>query len=327
MIYILFLLGFVLLMKGADWLITGASSIARKFNVSEMFIGLTIVSVGTSAPELIVNVLASIAGNSEIAVGNVFGSNIANVLLILGIMAIISPVPIRKSTIRTDIPFVLVATLLVGFLANARLFSQYGYHQGADLIITRLDGVLLLLCFALFLSYALKMKSESSAACQQMPDEKETPKISLSKSLVLIFAGVVFLFFGGKWIVDGAVAIATLLGLSQGFVGLTVVAVGTSIPELVTSVMAARRKNVDMAVGNIVGSNIFNLLWVIGVSALINPLKFHEVNNLDILVMLFSSALIIVLISLNKRFAMNRVSGILFILFYAAYLTFLVYRG
>jgi len=241
-------------------------------------------------------------------------------------MAIISPVPIRKTTIRTDIPFVLVATLLVGFLANARLFSQYGYHEGADLIITRLDGVILLLCFALFLSYALKMKSVGGS-CETQTPESDTVTPTFSKSALLIVAGIVFLFFGGKWIVEGAVAISTLLGLSQGFVGLTVVAVGTSIPELVTSVMAAKRKSVDMAVGNIVGSNIFNLLWVIGVSALINPLKFHEVNNLDILVMLFSAALIIVLISLNKRFAINRVSGILFVLFYVAYLIFLVYRG
>lgn len=325
MIYVLFVIGFVLLIKGAEWLVVGSASVAKHYRISDMFIGLTIVSIGTSAPELVVNVIASIANKSEIAIGNIFGSNISNILLILGLTAIIYPIPIRRNTIRTDIPFVLVATLMVGFLANAKIFVFSAPEKFKDeLYLTNYDGIMLLLFFILFLSYALKMNTRSNkcSTAEEVVDMKP-----INKSVFFIILGVICLFFGGKWVVAGAVEISAKVGLSEGFVGLTIVAIGTSLPELVTSLIAASKKNVDIAVGNIIGSNIFNLLWVLGVSALINPLKFYSAHNFDILVMLFSSALIVIVISFNKRISIGRWSGILFVGFYLIYLAYLFYRG
>jgi len=314
-VYILFIIGFILLIKGAEWLVDGSASIARTYKISEMTIGLTIVSIGTSAPELIVNVIASFKGNSDIAIGNIFGSNIANIFLILGVTALIYPVPIRKNTIRTDIPFVLIATLLVGFLANAHITKM------ADgLFISRLDGVILLVFFLIFLSYVFKMSKENP------PDFEVGVKKSTGISVLLVIAGVTCLFFGGKWVVDGAVKIAQLLKLSESFIGLTIVAIGTSLPELVTSVIAARKHNVDIAVGNVIGSNVFNLLWVIGVSAVINPLAFDWSNNFDILVMLFSATLILLVITFNKKFSISKISGGLFVVLYAIYIVYLLLR-
>ena len=324
MVYLLFVIGFILLIKGADWLVVGSASVAKHYRISDMFIGLTIVSIGTSAPELIVNVIASLAEKSEIAIGNIFGSNISNVLLILGVTAIIYPIPIRRNTIRTDIPFVLIATLLVGFLANAKIFF---FNQPAvtnDLLLKRYDGVILLLFFILFLSYAFKMNTRSNKCGT---GEEVIEMKPLNRSYVMIILGVISLFFGGKWVVEGAVELSALIGLSEGFVGLTIIAVGTSLPELVTSIIAASKKNVDIAVGNIIGSNIFNLLWVLGVSAIINPLKFYLVHNFDILVMLFSSALIVIVISFHRRISIGRFSGILFVGFYLIYLVYLFHRG
>ncbi|MDD3878019.1 MAG: calcium/sodium antiporter [Bacteroidales bacterium] len=322
MVYILFIIGFILLITGAEWLVTGSASVAKKFNISEMVIGLTIVSIGTSAPELIVNVIASLNGNSEIAIGNIFGSNIANVLLILGLTALIYPVPIRKNTIRTDIPFVLIATLLVGFLANSHLSNLNNDSVQGELSVNFLEGALLLLFFLIFISYALKINKKNTDEPEQ--NIKEKP---MKISVALIAIGITCLFFGGKWVVDGAVAISGILGLSEGFVGLTIVAVGTSLPELVTSIVAARRKNVDIAVGNVIGSNIFNLLWVIGLSAMINPLNFKVINNLDILVMIFSTLLILVVVTFNKKFYIARWSGALFVSLYIIYIAYLLYRG
>jgi len=322
LVYILFVIGFILLIKGADWLIKGSASLAKRFRVSDMVIGLTVVSIGTSAPELIVNVIASINGNSGIAIGNIFGSNISNVLLILGLTAIVYPIPIRKNTIRTDIPFVLVATLLVGFLANAQIIFWEGANIKTELYFSFWDGLILLLFFGIFLIYAFQINKRTEEIPELSPEAKSP---AFSSFLVLI--GIACLFFGGKWVVEGAVNIAAVIGLSEGFVGLTIVAVGTSLPELVTSVIAARQKNVDIAVGNIVGSNIFNLLWVIGISAMINPLKFTVLNNVDILVMLFTSILILLVVTLNKRFHITRLSGFIFVGFYLAYIVYLFYRG
>jgi len=316
MVYLLFIVGFILLVKGAEWLVDGSASVARKYKISDMTIGLTIVSIGTSAPELIVNIIASIKGNSDIAIGNIFGSNIANVLLILGLTAVIYPIPIRKNTIRTDIPFVLVATLLVGFLANAHIFVQK-----PSLIISRGDGFILLLFFCVFLSYVFQMSKNNPPKFDPIVEKP------IKISMLLILVGVASLFFGGKWVVEGAIQIARLFNLSEKFIGLTIVAVGTSLPELVTSVIAARKHNADIAVGNVVGSNVFNLLWVIGISALIHPLEFDWSNNFDILVMLFSSTLIVFVIYFNKKkYHISRWIGGVFVLLYVFYILFLLLR-
>ena len=316
--YLLFILGFVLLIKGADWLVVGATSVAKKYKISDIVIGLTIVSMGTSMPELVVNILASLSGNAEIAVGNVFGSNIANILLILGIAALIYPLPLQRSTVMSEIPFSLMAALLVGFLANAALFDQY---QG--LIISRIDGGILLFFFILFMLYIFSIAREDKQSATT--EDYQEKSMLLSTGLVLL--GVFALFLGGKWTVDGATYIASQLGMSESFVGLTVVAIGTSLPELVTSAVAASRRNTDIAVGNAVGSNIFNILWILGVSAVIHPLPFNVLSNFDILMIIFASTLLILSVSLEKKRAVGRISGAVFLLCYVGYVVFLLYRG
>lgn len=321
LLYILFIVGFFLLIKGADVLVAGSSSIAKRFGLSDMVVGLTIVSFGTSLPELIINILSSVQGQSELAIGNVFGSNVANLLLILGITAIICPLPIRRNTILTEIPFSLIATLLVGFLANATLLDNR-----SDLYISRLDGGILLFFFVLFMVYIYNI-SKTNKDDVVVIAEGDTPLMSIRKSVLLILLGVVGLFLGGKWVVDGAVHIAQSFGLSESFIGLTVVAIGTSLPELVTSAMAAYRRNIDIAVGNVVGSNIFNLLWILGISALITPLPFDVVSNSDIVMMIFASTLLIVSLPIGRRNAIDRWNGVFFLLVYVSYIAFLVMRG
>lgn len=320
LIYILFIIGFFLLIKGADLLVSGATSIAKRYGISDMVVGLTIVSFGTSLPELIINILSSLEGQSELAIGNVFGSNVANLLLILGISAIICPLPIRKATILNELPFSLIATLLVGFLANANLL-----HNREELYISRLDGFILLFFFALFMVYIYHIAKTNKE--EVLAHTAESPVMPVGKSVLLILIGVVGLFLGGKWVVDGAVFMATSLGLSESLIGLTVVAIGTSLPELVTSATAAYRRNIDIAVGNVVGSNIFNLLWILGVSALIRPLPFNVMSNSDIAMMILASTLLILAMPFGRRNTIDRWNGVIFLLIYFAYIAYLVMRG
>ncbi|MCF8228520.1 MAG: calcium/sodium antiporter [Bacteroidales bacterium] len=316
--YILFAAGFFLLIKGAELLIKGATRIARNYHVSDIVIGLTIVSLGTSLPELIINLFASFKGNAPIAIGNIFGSNVANVLLILGLSAVFNPLPLKKNTIYSEIPFAIIAALLVGFLANAA-FSDTESH----LIIDRADGVILLFFFMMFMLYIFKI-----ARKEDEPQKgSEILGNNLKKPAFYVLLGMIMLFFGGEWVVTGASKIARDVGLSQDFIGLTVVAIGTSLPELVTSVIAAKKKSVDIAVGNVIGSNIFNLLWVLGISALIKPLPFDVINNIDILVMVFSTAIIILVLGLDRKTRINRLSGLIFVCLYIAYLYYLFVRG
>jgi len=320
LVYILFVVGFVLLIKGADWLVSGSASVAKKYNISDLVIGLTIVSMGTSMPELIVNILASTSGASEIAIGNVVGSNIANILLILGVAAFIYPLTIKESTVMSQIPFSIIAILLVAFAANAPIFNP-----DYSLMISQLDGVVFILFFALFMVYIIKLAREGRA---DMIEEAPDKILPMGKSILFILLGMVGLFLGGKWVVDGAIKIAEQFGLSQNLIGLTIVAIGTSLPELVTSAMAAYRKNTDIAVANVIGSNIFNLLWVLGISAMISPMKYDPVVNADIIVLLVATCLII--FSLMTGRAKNQIgkpTGIFFLACYIAYTAFLIYRG
>ncbi|HCX21133.1 MAG: sodium:proton exchanger [Flammeovirgaceae bacterium] len=318
MVYILFVIGFALLIKGADFLVEGASSIAKRNNIPEIVIGLTIVSFGTSMPELIVNLLASFDGSSELAIGNVLGSNIANVLLILGVAAIIKPLPIHKSIYFTEVPISLFATVLLGFLANADLFVDV-----KGLTLSRYDGIILLFFFGLFMTYIYVVAQSKD----EIDESDQTNMMSQLKSMLFIAGGSFGLFLGGKWVVDGAFEIALLFGLSETFIGLTVVAIGTSLPELVTSAVAARKGQSDMAVGNVVGSNIFNILWILGLSSIIRPLPFDIVSNSDILMVIASSTLLILAIVVGRKASIGRVMGTIFILTYISYLTYLVLRG
>lgn len=316
--YFLFAMGFVALVKGADWLVTGSSAIAKRLGISDFVIGLTIVSVGTSAPELIVNVLASINGNAGIAIGNVLGSNIANVLLILGISAIIYGLPIQRNTVLSEIPFSLAAALLVGFLANTDIFGLEHNEHG----LGRIDGGIILFFFGLFIMYVFTLPSAK--------EDRQDPAIqtmSGAKAGLLTALGITALFFGGKWVVDGAVQLAQLFGMSEAFIGLSIVAVGTSLPELVTSAMAAYRRNTDIAVGNVVGSNIFNILLILGVSSVIRPLPFQQSSNIDLLVVVFSGALIILSLAIGRRLVIKRYDGVIFVLCYVSYIAYLLQRG
>jgi len=313
--YILLAVGFVILIKGADFLVAGASSIAKRFNVSNLVIGLTVVAFGTSMPELVVNIIAGIRGNTDIAIGNVLGSNIANVFLILGISALIYPLAVSKGTVWKEIPFSLLAALVLAFLANDQLIDK---RDGSALL--RSDGLVLLSFFVIFLYYSAHIAHDIDGLDAQAPANI----FGLGKSLRLLVLGFLGLIIGGQWIIDGAVHLALKLGLSQSTVGLTVVAVGTSLPELATSAMAAYRKNVDIAVGNVVGSNIFNIFFILGVSSIVHPLPFSIANNIDIGMVILASLLLFVFMFTGKKRSLDRWEGAVCILIYICYVVFLV---
>jgi cation:H+ antiporter len=321
MIYLKFIAGFVLLIKGADLLINGSTEIAKKYNVSDLVVGLTIVSMGTSMPELLVNLMASMNESSGIALGNIFGSNITNVLLILGLSAIIRPLTIQKSLYTSEIPMLLAATFMVGYLANVNFLS------GSDFLeLSRFDGFLLLFFFLLFMGY-ISMIAKTDLSEVKENSNKEVTAVNIKKNLLFILLGITGLFLGGEWVVSGAIRLSQLAGLSEAFIGLTVIAIGTSLPELVTSVIAARKGNSDIAIGNVVGSNIFNILWVLGLSATIKPLSFNTTSNIDISMVILSCTLLIFAVIFGKRIKINRESGIVFLLTYGIYMTYLIIRG
>lgn len=315
--YILFFIGFAVLIKGADYLVLGASSLAARLGISALVIGLTIVAFGTSAPELVVNLLASLNGNTDIAIGNVLGSNIVNILLILGVSAMVYPLAVGRGTVWKEIPFALLAIVVLAFMANDALID--GASSSA---ITRVDGLLLTAFFAIFLYYIFGIAKSGTA------DQSETPQIfSTAYSIVMVVVGIAGLVIGGKWIVDGAVLFATSLGVSEALIGLTIVAIGTSLPEFATSVVAAYRKNVDIAVGNIVGSNIFNIFWILGISSLIAPLPFAPVLQTDLIVTVGATALLFAALFVGRRHTLERWQGGVFVVLYIAYIIYLVFRG
>lgn len=318
LVYILFAVGFFLLIKGADLMVDGASSIGKKYNVSSIVIGLTIVSFGTSLPELLVNLMASYNDSPDIGVGNVLGSNIANILLILGISALINPLPITRNTYFIEVPFSLTATLLVGFLANAAIFNE-----SSEIKISRFDGIILLFFFVLFMGYVYIVSKQRKSEFSN----EEYKVMPMKKSIILIVIGMVGLYFGGKWVVEGAIVIATQLGMSESFIGLTVIAIGTSLPELVTSAVAAFKKDTDIAVGNVVGSNIFNLLWILGLSATLKPIPYDVISNSDIFMIIASSTALILAVVIGKRPIISRWEGFFFLVAYIWYIVFLLGRG
>lgn len=319
MIYVMFVIGFVLLVKGADFLVDGATNVARKYNISNLTIGLTIVSFGTSMPELMVSIISNLEGSADLAIGNVLGSNISNILLVIGVSAMIRSLPLQRSTILSEIPFSLIAALLVGFLANSSLFSS-----DKNLTISQADGLILLFFFSLFMIYVFR-----TAKPEFVMDEKPTGKkeVPLIKNISMVVLGCVGLFFGGEFVVDSSLKMSETYGLSESFIGLTFVALGTSLPELATSAIAAYKKNTDLAVGNVVGSNIFNILWILGASAVLNPLPFKVISNDDILMLIASSTLLIVVLDVGRERKINRWKGLIFVLIYIGYIYLLIRRG
>ena len=316
-IIILLTVGFTILIKGADWLVDGASSLARKLKVSDLVIGLTVVAFGTSTPELFVNIFASLQGNAEIAIGNILGSNIFNILLILGVSSLIFPLSVTRGTVWKEIPFSLLAVIVLGVVANDALFDKAGFS-----ILTRIDGFVFLAFFGIFMYYIASIAKDSGNT-----QTSAEGKIGLAKSLVMVIGGFIGLAFGGKLVVEGAVNIASGLGVSQSLIGLTIVAAGTSLPELATSAVAAYKKNADIAVGNIVGSNIFNVFFILGISSLIKPLPIISGANIDILVLIGASLFLFFAMFTGKRRIIDRWEGAVFIVLYAAYVIYLIKRG
>lgn len=265
---ILLILGFVLLIQGANWLVDGASALAKKFNISDLTIGLTIVAFGTSAPELVVNIISSVQSHSDIILGNVIGSNNFNLFIILGLAGILTPMVVQSSTVWKEIPFSFLAILILLVLANP-IFN-------AEAIISRLDGIILLLFFGLFLFYIYKNLKKDN-----IPVQVSSVELSQFKIILLLLVGFGGLILGGNLLVTNAVKLATSMGMSEKFIGLTIVAAGTSMPELATTLVAAVKKNNDIAVGNIIGSNIFNVFLIVGTSSLIKPIHYNVKFNTD----------------------------------------------
>jgi cation:H+ antiporter len=316
--YLLLLIGIPALIAGAELLVRGASSLALRLGVSELVVGLTVVAFGTSAPELMVSMLSAFQGVTDIAVGNVVGSNISNILLILGISGLVSPLALEKSIRWREIPFCLLATLVLAVLANDAYFEGGG--NGA--VLTRGDGLVLLAFFAVFLYYQAGVAIKSDASCTECDEPR-----SVALSLAMSAAGVAGLALGGQWLVSGATAVAGLWGVSDALIGLTVVAVGTSLPELATSLVAAMKRKADMAVGNIVGSNVFNVLWILGSTAAIKPIQYNTSLNADVWILVGATLLFFVFTFTGKRHKIDRSEAALFLVLYVAYLGYIVARG
>lgn len=308
--YLLLIGGLLLVLSGAHGLVEGASSMAKMLKVPDLVIGLTIVSIGTSTPELVANYFATVDGKPDIAIGNILGSNIANILLILGLTTIIYPVRVQSSTVWKEIPFGLLAALVLFILANDQWIDGAAQSQ-----ISRGDGLILLAFMVIFLVYTLEIAKKAK------DDTTKVVTMPLWKSIVFFILGLAGLFLGGKFFVDGASAIARDWGVSERIIGLTVVAIGTSLPEMATSIMAALQKKADIAIGNVVGSNIFNIFFILGSIATIHPLPYNtSTSNVDTLVMIAASFVLFLVTRIFTRNEIGRIEGIIFVACYAIYL-------
>ena len=334
--FLLLIAGFVVICLSADWLVDGASALAKRMKVSDLVIGLTIVGFGTSAPELVVNVTAALNDASDIALTNILGSNIINTMVILGVSALIYPIVCKRSTYMYEIPMYIFATIAI-MLMGTNCFGLI--NIGSDTGISRIDGVLLLVCFAGFMYYSVYQGMKSRKSNNQAitaaegkdstteaseTDEKENKKgiMPVWKSLLLIVVGLAGLVIGGRLIVDNAVLIAENLGVSQSVIGITIVALGTSLPELATSVVAAIKKNTDLAIGNVIGSNLFNIFFVVGISAVISPLNAYSGFILDAGMNILSGLLLLIFMFTKRD--INRYEGLSLLIIYGIYMFFLL---
>lgn len=308
---VVLVVGFVLLIKGADYFVEGSSSVAKRLRVPSIIIGLTIVAMGTSLPECAVSLTASMSGQNALAVSNVVGSNIFNLMIVSGFCAVFCSLPIEKNTLKKEFPFSIVCVallLVVGYIG---------------MVVGRIDGIILLVLFVAYIAYmvgtALKARETSADA-----EEDEYKILPVWKSILFIVGGVIAIKFGGDFVVDGAVVIASGFGLSENLIGLTIVACGTSLPELVTSVVAAKKNEVDMALGNVIGSNIFNILFVLGIAAAISPIAFIMENVIDTVILILMSIFVWILGWTKQK--IDRKEGIIMIVMYAVYLVYICMR-
>lgn len=316
LILLLLIAGFALLILGADYLVKGASALARRVNVSELTIGLTIVAFGTSAPELVVSVVSSTEGLNEVVYGNVIGSNIFNLFFILGVSGIIYPIIVQKQTIWKEIPYSLLAVVVMFVLLND------SWLWGGENYFSRIDALILLLFFIAFLSYIyLNLKKEVSTP------EPEGKSYSLPILIIMIIGGLVGLIFGGRLVVHNATELARMFDVSDKLIGLTIIATGTSLPELATSALAAFKKRSDIAIGNVVGSNIFNIFLILSVSGFISPMNYPSELNTDMYVLVAGTALVFIAMFSGKAKKLERWEALILLLGYIAYVAFLIYRA
>ena len=311
---VLLIIGFAFLVKGADAFVEGSSSIAKHFQVPSLIIGMTIVAMGTSLPETAVSVTASIAGSNALAVSNAVGSNIFNLMVVIGVCAVLTPVAVQKSTLKIDIPFSVVCALLLLVLGHDRM------------MLTRVNGLILIVLFAFFILYMIRsaqhsMNNEDSEFAAEAADMKV---MSVPKSLIFIVIGIAGITLGSDWVVDGAKTIASAFGISENLIGLTIVAFGTSLPELMTSIVAARKNEVDMALGNAVGSNIFNILMVLGIASALSPIAFIQENIIDIIILVGFSFIVWLMAWTKHR--LDKIEGLAMILLYAGYVVYICIR-
>ena len=311
---VLLIIGFAFLVKGADAFVEGSSSIAKQFQVPSLIIGKTIVAMGTSLPETAVSVTASIAGSNALAVSNAVGSNIFNLMVVIGVCAVLTPVAVQKSSLKIDIPFSIVCALLLLVLGHDRM------------MLTRVNGLILIVLFAFFILYMIRsaqhsMNNEDSEFAAEAAEMKV---MSVPKSLIFIVIGIAGITLGSDWVVDGSKTIASAFGISENLIGLTIVAFGTSLPELMTSIVAARKNEVDMALGNAVGSNIFNILMVLGIASALSPIAFIQENIIDIIILVGFSFIVWLMAWTKHR--LDKIEGLAMILLYAGYVVYICVR-
>lgn len=314
--FLLVVVGFVMLIKGAEALVNGASSLAKRFHVPGLVIGLTIVALGTSAPELVVNILSGTDGHPEVVFGNIIGSNIFNLFLILGVAGVIYPLPVQRSTVIRELPFCLFITLLLFYLTNDELFNGEDFNR-----TSLLDGTILLGFFAIFLWYVFGSLKRNPSS--------ETGDIKVYSSFgttARLLFGLMGLGFGGKFVVDNAIAIAQAYEVSEKLVGLTIIAAGTSLPELATSAVAAYKRQADIAIGNVIGSNIFNILLVLGITTIITPLEYDTALNTDVFILLSGTVLLLIfMFTINKK-KLDRWESLLYLATFIGYMIYLFIR-
>lgn len=315
--YLILLIGFAFLVKGADWFVEGASSIARSFKIPPIIIGLTIVAFGTSAPEAAVSFTAALQGNNDIAIGNVVGSNIFNILGVLGISSIIYPLSVKKNTIIKEFPFAILSALVLWVLSHD--IRLQGYSEN---FLSKADGLILLALFGIFMYYLIEMALTSK---EEMDVEEGNKNLTVSKAIVISLIGLVGIILGGKWVVDAASVIAVSWGMSENLVGLTIVAIGTSLPELVTSIVAATKKESDIAIGNVLGSNLFNIFFILGASAIISPVAVNSIVFFDMIFMLIITIITFVLAATRRT--INKTEGIILTLMYVGYMAYIIMRN
>jgi cation:H+ antiporter len=310
--FLLLIVGFVLLIKGADFFVEGSASIARKLRVPSLIVGMTIVAMGTSLPECSVSINASLTGENSLAVSNVLGSNIFNLMVVCGVCALFAPLVVKAETRKRDFTFSILCAVLLGVLG----------YLGMEL--ERMDGWIFLAIFILFLFYMVMSALKARAAGQEVDEGEEYAIIPVWKSILFIVCGAAAIAFGGDFVVKSASKIATTFGMSQTLVGLTICAIGTSLPELVTSVVAARKKQVDMALGNVIGSNIFNILFVLGISSSISPIAVITENLVDVVLLILMSLVVWIFTWTKER--VNRAEGAGMVLLYIGYWVYICVR-